>query len=499
MEASDQELLRAFVRERSEDAFRQMVGRHLNLVFATARRILGDPQLAEEVAQGVFLLLARKAGEIGNQQPLAGWLYHTARHHALNASRSEGRRRQREQTAAAMQTNETTPEPEWIAAELEGALEELPAEDRDALVLRFLDNRQLREVGVELGISEEAARKRVSRALDKLRGIFGKRGGVLSTGLLTTALAAQAGAAAPAGLGATIVASALTGLTAASATAIATTQTTTSIMNLFNLKTTAAILGAAAVTGTTTYLVQEREAVRLRAESQTLNETYAKLAADQQVVLALIRLRDELIERLKKEVADVPRLRGEMDKLKRDLMTMSRLQAENDQLRAEVGMLSDRLRLVASDSAAAKQLQVETFESRKAAGIVQLKHLGLAMRLYADEHSGALPSKLDDMEFGPVLSSTFLNPTDKFDLRDFEQVCFGTDYLADNEKHIATTVVVRQRVPLIDPDGNRVKSYALSDGSVQTVTESMVGSFAEFERGWVVGRRPIIMPRELYK
>jgi RNA polymerase sigma factor (sigma-70 family) len=110
MEASDQELLRAFVRERSEDAFRRMVNRHLNLVFATARRILGDPQLAEEIAQGVFLLLARKAGDIGNQQPLAGWLYHTARHHALNASRAEGRRRQR-----------TTPEPEWIAAELEGA------------------------------------------------------------------------------------------------------------------------------------------------------------------------------------------------------------------------------------------------------------------------------------------------------------------------------------------------------------------------------------------
>jgi RNA polymerase sigma factor (sigma-70 family) len=121
MEASDQELLRAFVRERSEDAFRRMVNRHLNLVFATARRILGDPQLAEEIAQGVFLLLARKAGDIGNQQPLAGWLYHTARHHALNASRAEGRRRQREQTAAAMQTHETTPEPEWIAAELEGA------------------------------------------------------------------------------------------------------------------------------------------------------------------------------------------------------------------------------------------------------------------------------------------------------------------------------------------------------------------------------------------
>ncbi len=320
-----------------------MVNRHLNLVFATARRILGDPQLAEEVAQGVFLLLARKAGEIGDQRPLAGWLYHTARHHALNACRAEGRRRQREQTAAAMQTHETPLEPEWIAAELEGALEELPAEDRDALVLRFLDNRQLREVGVELGISEEAARKRVSRALDKLRGIFGKRGVALSTGLLTTALAAQAGAVAPAGLGASIVASALTGLTAASATALTATQTTTTLMNLLNLKTTTAILGAAAVTGTTTYLVQERKAEQLRADYQTLNETHGKLANDQQEALALILLRDEQIERLKRDVADLPRLRGEVDGLSRKLAELEALRAKNIELEKALQQVANRL------------------------------------------------------------------------------------------------------------------------------------------------------------
>lgn len=147
METSDHELLRIFVNDRAEAAFRQMVNRHLNLVFATARRIVGDPQLAEEVAQGVFVLLARKAGELQKDQPLAAWLYHTTRYQSLNASRSEGRRRQREQTALAMQTTDSAPEPELITEELEGAMDELPPEDRDALVLRFLDNRQLRDVG----------------------------------------------------------------------------------------------------------------------------------------------------------------------------------------------------------------------------------------------------------------------------------------------------------------------------------------------------------------
>jgi len=331
METSDQALLLGFVQNRSEEDFHQLVNRHLNLVFATARRILGDAHLAEEVAQGVFLLLARKAGEIKAHQPLAGWLYHTTRHQALNTSRSEGRRRQREQTSLAMQVTDTNPDAARITAELEEALEELPAEDRDALVLRFLDNRQLREVGVELGVSEEAARKRVTRALDKLRGIFGKRGVTLSTGVLTTALAGQATAAAPAGLGAAIIASALSGLTATSATAIATTQTTTSLMNLFNLKTAAAILGAAAVTGTTTYLVQEREADRLRADYQTVNETYAKLASDQQESLTMIQLRDDQIAALRKDVADLPRLRGEIDALRRETTKAAELQLSGEE------------------------------------------------------------------------------------------------------------------------------------------------------------------------
>ncbi len=342
METSDHDLLRIFVTRRSEDAFRQMVDRHLNLVFATARRIVGDPQLAEEVAQGVFMLLARKAGEIQADQPLAAWLYHATRYQSLNASRAEGRRRQREQTALAMQTTESAPEPELITAELEGAMDELPPEDRDALVLRFLDNRQLRDVGTELGISEEAARKRVSRALEKLRGIFGKRGIAMSAGLLTTILTSQASAVAPAALGAAISATALSQLAAVSTAAVTTLNTTSTMTTLFNLKTAAVVLGVAAVTGTSTYLVKENEAERLQAEYQTLNQDHATLAGERADALAMIQLRDDQIARLRKDIADLPRLRGEIDKLNRKLSDAEQALVPTEELSDQVKALTDQ-------------------------------------------------------------------------------------------------------------------------------------------------------------
>lgn len=479
MEASDQELLRAFVRERSEDAFRQMVSRHLNLVFATARRILGDPQLAEEVAQGVFLLLARKAGEIGNQQPLAGWLYHTARHHALNASRAEGRRRQREQTAAAMQTNETTPEPEWIAAELEGALEELPAEDRDALVLRFLDNRQLREVGVELGISEEAARKRVSRALDKLRGIFGKRGVALSTGLLTTALAAQACAAAPAGLGATIVASALTGLTAAGATAIVATQTTASIMNLFNLKTAAAILGAAAVTGTTTYFVQERAAERLRADHQMLNETHARLTNEQQEAEAIIQLRDEQIAALKRDVSDLPRLRGDIDKLRRENLELEGHTRMLAAMARNEGVVDESASLVEAIEIARQADTRRHYLLRNRLTIVKSSYaqmLHQALMTVAEANEGRYPDNMGSVleHVGSKMYHEGLRIDDRsISATDFEIVYQGSILGIQDP---ANTAFFRERVPLSIGGGKTVRVVYFANGRAENVEESFLPS-----------------------
>ncbi len=467
MQASDQELLRAFVRERSEDAFRQMVNRHLNLVFATSRRILGDRRLAEETAQGVFLLLAQKAGEIREGRPLAGWLYHTARHHALNASRAEGRRRQREQTAAAMQTHETAPEPEWIAAELEGALEELPAEDRDALVLRFLDNRQLREVGVELGISEEAARKRVSRALDKLRGIFGRRGGALSTGLLTTALATQAAVVAPAGLGATIVVSALTGLTTASATAIAATHITTTLMNLPNLKTAAAILATVAATGTTTYLVREREAERLRADHQALiNEAHSKLTAEQHQARESIQLRDEQIDRLKRDIVDLPRLRGEIAALRRQLAELGKASDRDQEIAvasSEPGTLSAPPEVDPEDF---DQAEWEQMPVRK---MYPLRRLGLDLMVHAQENNGWYPT---ESELPGILSSIAKAPNTKpeeiLGAGDVVMLFHGNiEDIPARER--SGTIIARRSDFTVGPRGSVARAYLHADGSARIV------------------------------
>jgi len=473
MEASDQELLRSFVQARSEDAFRQMVKRHLSLVFATARRILGDPQLAEEVTQSVFLLLTRKAGGIGSHQPLAGWLYHTARHQALNVSRSEGRRRQREQSAAAMQTNETSPEPEWITAELEGAMEELPAEDRDALVLRFLDNRQLRELGTELGISEEAARKRVSRALEKLRGIFGKRGIALSTGLLTSTLAAQAGAGVPSGLGATIVATALTGLTAASSTVLTATQATTTIMNLLNLKTTAAILGAAAVTGATTYLAQERVADSLRADYQTLNESYAELANDQQQAMGTVRLRDEQIAQLRRDAAEVHRLRGEVGGLKRQLTEADSLKAENLGLRQRLAVAAESQK---APEGATPSLDLSSFVARDhwhdaglaypESTIMTLHWAGLNRNARKVLEASSYPDNMKQQMIEYLNSPKWLAESDKVQaIRMLSKVATGTRMHVEIEEQMFDGTTLRRPVTLVwDNEGWKATATDLGVG-----------------------------------
>jgi SMC interacting uncharacterized protein involved in chromosome segregation len=175
-----------------------------------------------------------------------------------------------------------------------------------------------------------------------LRDTFSRRGVSLSATALAGSLSAGAVQAAPAGLATAISTAALGGAAVATATTLATEGASTA-MNLINLKTAAAILGAAAVTGTATYVVQERETEQLRAENTALNQTHAKLASDQQEALAMIQLRDEQIERLKRDVADLPRLRGEVDRLNRRLADFAAVNAERERLRAELDHLKESL------------------------------------------------------------------------------------------------------------------------------------------------------------
>lgn len=216
---NDWQLLQDYVEHGSETAFRSLVERHLGLVHGTALRQLRDPHLAEDVAQAVFILLARKARGFRSGVVLPGWLFRTTRFVAARAQRTEQRRQRREQETLQMQpTSSSLPAVSPLAPLLDEALSSLGARDRDAVLLRFARDRSLRQVGEELGLSEEAAKKRVRRAVDKLRGFFASRGFTLSAAALTGLLAEQMGQGAPAGMAAQIAAKSLTVGASASAT-----------------------------------------------------------------------------------------------------------------------------------------------------------------------------------------------------------------------------------------------------------------------------------------
>jgi len=192
---TDPQLLRAYAEHRSEPAFAELVRRHVDFVYSAARRMVCDSHLAEDVAQGVFLALAKNAPQLANHPVLSGWLHRTAQNIAAQTVRTDVRRRAREQEAAAM--NELlAPEPDalWqhIAPLLDAALGELDEADRDALLLRYFERKSAREMAQTLGTSEDAAQKRVTRATERLREFFVKRGITVGAGGLVGVITANA-------------------------------------------------------------------------------------------------------------------------------------------------------------------------------------------------------------------------------------------------------------------------------------------------------------------
>jgi RNA polymerase sigma factor (sigma-70 family) len=219
-ERDDNELLREYALRNSEPAFDALVSRHINLVYSTALRHVGNPHQAEEITQAVFIILAKKSRSLGPKTVLSGWLYQATRLTAANSRRSEIRRQRREQEAHMQSVlNETEPDV-WpqIAPLLDDALGKLGERDRHAIVLRFFENRSLGEVGAALGASEDAAKMRVNRALEKLRKIFSKRGVTLTATLIAGAVAANSVQAAPVGLAVAVTAAAAKGAAASGST-----------------------------------------------------------------------------------------------------------------------------------------------------------------------------------------------------------------------------------------------------------------------------------------
>jgi RNA polymerase sigma factor (sigma-70 family) len=216
----DTELLRRYAEECSEAAFEELVRRRIDLVYSVARRQCGgDTHLAEEVTQRVFADLARKAKTLTGRTVISGWLYRSAQFAASDAVRSERRRRAREQEdflmkeiATGLRSGHRAEEnagTERLRQLLDAALGELSEGDRDAVALRFLEERPWAEVAGVLGLKEDAARKRVTRALDSLQGLLARRGITSTAVALSGALGGQAGVAAPVGLAASVAAGAL--------------------------------------------------------------------------------------------------------------------------------------------------------------------------------------------------------------------------------------------------------------------------------------------------
>lgn len=328
----DAQLLRDFAATRSEEAFAEIVRRQVALVHSAAlRQVNGDAHLAQDVTQLVFTDLARKAGEVARHRVLAGWLFTSTRFAAAKLVRGERRRQAREAEAHIMNeiTRDESVKLDWerVRPVLDETLAELGEADREAILLRFFEGRDFAEVGARLQLSDNAARMRVDRALDKLHGLLAKRGVTSTTAALAVALGANAVIAAPAGLAACVTGVALAGAGAVAAGAAAGGggwAATTIFMTMTKLQL--GISGALAVAGVTGLVWQAQSNAVLREEVAALRRESASMATARTENVALKRAAAEVAE-MRGDGAQFERLNEEAAALKVRMADVARAQA----------------------------------------------------------------------------------------------------------------------------------------------------------------------------
>jgi RNA polymerase sigma factor (sigma-70 family) len=304
----DRQLLARYVAEVSEEAFTELTRRYLGLVYSAALRQVRHEQLAQDVTQVVFANLARKARSIPEGTVLAGWLHRDTRYTALDFLRAEARRLRREQQSVEMNSTNSDPQPGWeeIRPLLDEALTKLAPADRDALLLRYFEQRDFAGVGAALGASAEAARKRVDRALERLREQLVKRGIRTTAAALGGALTVHAVETVPAGLVVSLV---------AGAAATAASGAGGWISNLLIMTKAKIAIGTALLAGilATPLLIQQQSLATARAEQSDLQARLpAQTAQPAQPPAGMIDIaaRDRAdLERLRLEV---PALRAKI-------------------------------------------------------------------------------------------------------------------------------------------------------------------------------------------
>ena len=305
---TDSLLLKAYVERRHEAAFNELVHRHVDLVYSAAIRMVRDPQLAEDVTQGAFIALARQASELVERATLAGWLHRTAQNIAAQTVRTIECRRAREQEAFAMSEQiSSLPDVWWqqIEPHLDAALGELSDVDRDAVVLRYFHKKSAAEIATILGVSDDAAQKRVSRAVEKLREVFAKNKITIGAGSLGILLSANAVQAAPAGL-ATKILAATSGVTV--------TAGITMIQKM-------SIAGFAAVAiGVGLYSFHLQKQIAALQEQQTsMNQQIAQMSQERDDAKNQLAAAQRENEQRQNNQDELLRLRGETGVLRRQL------------------------------------------------------------------------------------------------------------------------------------------------------------------------------------
>jgi RNA polymerase sigma factor (sigma-70 family) len=311
---SDAQLLREYAENGADAAFTELVQRHTNLVYSAALRQVESPAVAAEMAQNAFIGLAQGAKglvpRLAAEAALGGWLCRSVRNLSLNHRRDEFRRQTRERQAMEALISIPEGEPDWdrLRRVLDDAMSELSEADYDALVMRFFQKQDFRAVGAAMGISDDTAQKRVSRALDKLRELLSQRGIRATTAALSIAISA------------TISAAALTGTAVSSATVVA---TATKTLAMTTLQKTLVTVTVATLAGAGLY--EARQAGQLRNQVRTLQQQQGPLAEQVQQLqrerartaeqIAALKAQNEQLQS-NQTTAELLKLRGEVGRLR---------------------------------------------------------------------------------------------------------------------------------------------------------------------------------------
>ena len=456
MTENDMTLVREFATRQSETAFAALVERYIGLVHSAAMRQAGDPDLAQEITQAVFILLARKAATLGPKTILPAWLYRSTRYAVADAQKARRRRRAREQEAFMQSTLNESNNDNWrqLAPLLDDALAELGETDRAALVLRYFENKSAREIAASLRMEEATAQKRVVRALEKLRTYFGKHGVTLTTTAIAAAVAANAVQAAPAGLAVAVKAASL----AAAGTG---TVSLIHFMSLMKIKLT---LGTLVVAGTTSaFVIQHQAQVKLRADNDAIRQQMSQLQTDNESLSNRLAAAATDATLPDAQMQELLKLRGDVGVLRRQLAGQGKLQAENQRLQDQVAAAKDHP--VQADPAL-------TFAGQGAEMINAVKMAGIFMRIYQNDHQGMWPTNFtqmtEELEGKTNISGVPLNAIEFMNAGRIDE-------------RYPQMIAMRERFPRQNPDGGWQREYLLADGSVQTES-SPDGNFDAYEQ-----------------